>query len=92
MSDLCIKSRLYLSVEKKVFVYVTGSQLDDVWSIRKNVQVSQAGKKGTVLNGSKSTSSYYSRHGGLSGEGYFARGHRLIGHFSLQFVNHRRRK
>lgn len=73
-------------------MYVTGSQLDDVWSIRKNVQVSQAGKKGTVLNGSKSTSSYYSRHGGLSGEGYFARGHRLIGHFSLQFVNHRRRK
>ncbi|XP_068698262.1 uncharacterized protein [Montipora foliosa] len=44
-----------------------GSQLDDVWSIRKNVQVSQASKKGTVLNGSKSTSTYYSRHGGLSG-------------------------
>lgn len=56
-------------------MYATGSQLDDVWSIRKNVQVSQAGKKGTVLNGSKSTASYYSRHGGLSGEGYFAPGH-----------------
>lgn len=46
-----------------------GSELDGVWSIRKNVQVSQAGKKGTVLNTNKSTSSYYSRHGGLSGSG-----------------------
>jgi len=44
-----------------------GSKLDDVWSIRKNVQVSHASKKGTVLNTNKSTPSYYSRHGGLSG-------------------------
>lgn len=54
-------------MKTKDFHNSPGSQLDDVWSIRKNVQVSQAGKKGTVLNGSKSTSSYYSRHGGLSG-------------------------
>lgn len=46
-----------------------GSELDDVWSIRKNVQVSQATKKGTVLNANKSSSTYYSRHGGLSGTG-----------------------
>lgn len=46
-----------------------GCELDDVWSIRKNVQVSQAGKKGTILNTSKSSTSYYSRHGGLSGTG-----------------------
>lgn len=39
-----------------------------MWSIRKNVQVSQATKKGTVLNANKSSSTYYSRHGGLSGE------------------------
>ena len=45
-----------------------GCELDDVWSIRKNVQVSQAGKKGTILNTSKSSTSYYSRHGGLSGK------------------------
>ncbi|KAL9968635.1 hypothetical protein ACROYT_G020750 [Oculina patagonica] len=46
-----------------------GCELDDVWSIRKNVQVTQASKKGTVLNTNKSTPSYYSRHGGLSGTG-----------------------
>lgn len=46
-----------------------GCELDDVWSIRKNVQVSQAGKKGTILNSNKSSTSYYSRHGGLSGPG-----------------------
>ncbi|KAJ7394358.1 hypothetical protein OS493_000164 [Desmophyllum pertusum] len=46
-----------------------GCELDDVWSIRKNVQVTQASKKGTVLNTTKSTPSYYSRHGGLSGTG-----------------------
>ena len=39
-----------------------------MWSIRKNVQVSQAGKKGTILNTNKSSTSYYSRHGGLSGK------------------------
>lgn len=49
------------------FAVFAGCELDDVWSIRKNVQVSQAGKKGTVLNTNKSTTSYYSRHGGLSG-------------------------
>ncbi|XP_073257642.1 uncharacterized protein [Porites lutea] len=46
-----------------------GSELDGVWSIRKNVQVSQASKNGTFLNTNKSTPSYYSRHGGLSGSG-----------------------
>lgn len=46
-----------------------GCELDDVWSIRKNVQISQAEKKGTILDTNKSSTSYYSRHGGLSGTG-----------------------
>lgn len=43
-----------------------GFDLDNVWSIRKNVQVSSSIKNGTAL---KTTGkSFYSRHGGLTGE------------------------
>ena len=49
-----------------VWDFLAGFELDDVWSIRKNVQVTQASKEGKALNSNTFTSSY-SRHGGFSG-------------------------
>ncbi|XP_001625600.3 uncharacterized protein LOC5504717 [Nematostella vectensis] len=44
-----------------------GFDLDNVWSIRKNVQVSNSVKNGTALKANNK--SFYSRHGGFPGNG-----------------------
>ncbi|XP_031555850.1 uncharacterized protein LOC116292636 [Actinia tenebrosa] len=62
--DDIIKPDMF-TTDKKRNSSSPGVDLDDVWSIRKNVQVTASIKNGSAL---KTTGkSFYSRHGGLSG-------------------------
>lgn len=60
-----IKSKL----SKSSSTSPTEFDLDDVWSIRRNVQVSQNVRKGPSTNTSTGKTSFYSRHGGFIGNG-----------------------
>ena len=56
-----------------MFVYFfscTDNDLDDVWSIRKNVAIKQTTQKPSATEGWNLNvkKGYYSRHGGLTGE------------------------